>query len=377
MDFLTAVLYNHNIKFYLILSETDMKKSIISVILFLAAAVCVFTSCGKDEKTAATVGGAEVTSGVYTYYLDLVLGNPEDYGVNEKSFDIDVKSAVDSLLKEYVAVNTMSSSLGLSLPFNLKTQVAEETDNRWELFSRHYEKAGITKQDIYKIVTNSALKTNLLNYYYAEDSDIEPTSEKKLKKAFIKEYIGVKIIAASLSQTDTLGNKVSVSDTELSSLRKAFNSMAARANSGVNIEKIYSDYNSSRDLIGTESLSVYIFTQDSAEYGKNFFETISKLDNNEATVFEKKGDAIYLLYRVDISGDDYDYYYTHKTDVLMSLKSGSLDKRIEKVSNSFTVTENSDETKKIYKKVSQLRSSYDKTVPADKTTAKAESTTQK
>lgn len=330
-----------------------MIKRTVTIILAVLSVLSLFTACSKKAECALSVGGADVSNGIYTYYLDLVLSDPASYGVKAESYETDVKSAVEKLIKGYVAVNTLSSSLGLPLPYSLKEEAAQETESRWDVFSGHYEKIGITKPDLYKTVANSAYKTALLEYFYGTKGKEKKISEKNLKKEFEKQYIGVKIVASPLTTTDNLGNTVTVDSYELSNIRQAFSSMKKNANNGTDIEKLYTQYNTSKDLIGTESLSTYVFTRDSAEYGEDFFKTISSLKYNKADVIEYE-DTIYLVYRVDITGEEYNYYYIHRLDVLKSLRMGLLDKMLEKESSRYEVKERSSVASDIYSKVSAL-----------------------
>ncbi len=330
-----------------------MKKRIIPLLLGLVCILFTFSGCGSSLEYALSINGTEITTGVYTYYLDYVLANADTFGITQENYKEDAKACATELVKKYIAVNTMANDLGVALSYNAKSDVAEETDNRWELFSDHYEKIGITKQDLHKIIASDELKMSLLDYYYGENSEIEPVSAKKLKNSFIKKYVGVKIIAASLTTTDTLGNTVSLDEIEMKNTRSTFENMQKRANNGTDIDTLYSSYNSDKDLIGTESLETYVFTSSSTQYGDDFFKKISRLDYGEATVIEFE-DTIYLFYKVDITGEEYNYYYTYKDEVLSDLKLSELEEKITAKVSEFEVEEYSRKTDKIYKKVLEI-----------------------
>ena len=91
----------------------------------------------------------------------------------------------------------------------------------------------MTKQDLNKILTNKALKSALVDYYYGEDSKIKPTSTEELKNEFTKKYIGIKVIAASLTTTDTMGNTVALDNYELSNIRNMVQTMRDRVERGL------------------------------------------------------------------------------------------------------------------------------------------------
>lgn len=330
-----------------------MKKKTIALLLCVVCILLTFCGCGNDLEYALSINGTEITEGVYTYYLDYVLANAEGYGLTQENYEEDAKAAAGELVKKYIAVNTMANDLSLTLSLNSKSEAATETDNRWELFSKHYEKIGITKQDLYKIIASNELKITLLDYYYGEDSKIDPVSTKKLKKVFAEKYIGVKIIAAPLTTTDTLGNIVPLDDIEMKNTRSTFENMQKRANGGTDIDTLYSSYNSGKDLIGTESLETYVFTSDSTQYGSNFFKKVSALDYEKATIIEFE-DTIYLFYKIDITGEDYNYFYTYKDEILSDLKLGELEKKISAWTEKAEIEEYSNKTGKIYDRLIEI-----------------------
>lgn len=327
-------------------------KRIISLALIIMLILTAFAGCGSNLKYAINVGGVDVTEGVYTYYLDYALTHKSELSLDEDALEDDIEDAAAELVKKYVAVNSLWAELETNMGYDLRNDAAVDADERWDLFGKYYESIGITKQDLYKIVKSETYVTALTKYYYGEDSEISPIKTKTLKAAFSKKYVGVKIIAASLTTVDTLGNTVKLTGTSLTSIQRYFDSMEAKANSGADIDELYAEYNTSHDLIGTDGLDIYIFTKESTQYGSDFFKKVSKLDNNKATVIEND-DTIYLVYRVDISSDDYEYFMTYKNDVLLELYKDKIDALIEKRCADYEVEEKSRRVKKIYNRLTK------------------------
>jgi len=279
-----------------------MIKKIISVILCLISALILLTGCSKNE-TAVNISGAMVTKGIYSYYLDYAAGNADNLKLDMNDYESSAKKKALELIKSYVAINSIFEKLNLSLSYSLKAQSASDTDSYWETFGVHYSKVGITKQDIAKIMENNCRKTALLNYYYGQDSKVNPTSKATLKKAFEKKYFGVKLIAAPLTTTDTMGNTISLDDDSLTEVRAKFSSLKTKLNYGKSFEDVYSEYNMGEDIIGTQNPETYILASSTKEYGKEFTQTASNLSYNEADTVEYE-DTIYLIYRVNISSDN-------------------------------------------------------------------------
>lgn len=332
-----------------------MKKRLISLALIAAVVLLTFTGCGSGLKYAATVGGVKVTDGVYRYYMDYVLSHPEEFSLDSESLEGDIEDTVSVLVKKYVAINSLWADLGINMTYDLRNDASSETDERWDIFGKYYESVGITKQDLYKIVKSETYRTALTNYYYGEESKISPIKTSTLKAAFSKKYVGVKIIAASLTTVDALGGTVKLKGTALTRIRNYFNSMKSLANNGADIETLYTNYNNSHDLIGTEGLDTYVFTENNTQYGANFFSTVSKLKFNKATVIEND-DTIYLVYRVDIASDEYEYFMLYKNDILVDLYKAKIDALIDKRCADYEFDGKSRTVRKIYKQLSQIRS---------------------
>ncbi len=333
-----------------------MKKRLISLILSVTAIMLTLVSCSSSKKAAVNISGAEITDGIYTYYYDYVFSNREKTGLAQEAGEKEITEKTVELLKEYVAVNTMAEKLGVSLSYTLKAQAASETDSRWDLFGNYYSEIGVTKQDLNKVLTSNALKSALLDYYYGEDSKISPTSSSDLKNAFAKKYIGINVIAASLTTTDALGNTVPLDKYELDNIRNVFANMRSRLNYGADIDSVYSDYITNLDLVGTQSPETYVVTPSSVGYGEDFFKKISSLNYRTATVMEYE-DTIYLFYRIDISGDEAGYFVTYKSDILEDLCLSKLREKISAQTEKYeTVKEHSRTTAKIRKTVNEKHS---------------------
>lgn len=330
-----------------------MKKRIAAMLLVLTLVIMTFTSCGKAQKMAVNISGAEISEGIYTYYYDYVCSNKKKLGIKGDDTEKALRDKTIDLLSEYVAINSMAQKLGVTLSYTLKAQAADDTDDRWDLFGSYYSSIGMTKQDLHKIITNKAFKSALLEYYYGEDSKEKPTSTEKLKKAFNEKYIGINVIAASLTTTDTLGNTVVLDSAELSNLRILFGNMRDKLNYGSDISDVYSDYILSLDLIGTQQLDTYVITEETVGYGEDFFSKVSSLGYNKAAVIEYE-DTIYLVYRVDISGDDLEYFITYKSAILEELCLSKLEKKIASQAEKYVLLkERSSVTNKIRETVDE------------------------
>ena len=356
LDFLYFIVYNGMNYRYISFNASGryiMKKRIIALIMTLILILLTFSGCSSSQKPALNISKAEVTPGVYTYFYDYVYSNRKSFKIKGDDIEKEVHEKAVELIKEYIAVNTMAEKLGVSLSYTLRAQTASKTDSRWDLFGKYYSSIGMTKQDLCKIITNSALKSALLEYYYGENSKKNPTSTQELKNAFVEKYIGVNIIAASLTTTDALGSTVPMDTYELSNIRNMFYTMRDKLNGGADIDSVYSDYITTLDLIGTQSLDIYVITESSVGYGENFFAQVSALRYKTAVVIEYE-DTIYLAYRIDISDDDLGYFMNYKSDILEQLCMSKLDKKIASQADEYElIKEHTAVTRKIRSLVEQ------------------------
>ncbi len=309
------------------------KKRISAGILFaLLTLTFLLTGCSKGEKTVLNMGGANIKTGIFTYFADKVVNSPDNADKDEDT----LRQLIYDELKTYIAVNTLAGRNGVSLSYDDKVSCAEDTEDKWNLFGEYYSSIGVNKTDINKISENYYLKLSLLQYYYGENSKVKPTSVEELKAAFAKKYVGVNVIAASLTKTDNLGNVTSLDDESLKTIREKFSSMKTRLNYGADFASVYEEYILEQNLISSSQPEVFLFTRDSIEYGENFFNTIYALQYNRADVIEFE-DNIYLVYRLNITGDNYTYFGDLSSEILYGLKSASFNKRVNKEASKYTV----------------------------------------
>ena len=78
-----------------------MKKKTAAICLLVIIILSLFSGC-SEEKAFLTVEGKAISEGLYTYYLDKVLSDPSQYGIDKT----DGKAATEAALeccKRYVA----------------------------------------------------------------------------------------------------------------------------------------------------------------------------------------------------------------------------------------------------------------------------------
>ena len=271
--------------------------------------------------------------GVYAYYL-----------TESKNADEAL-----SLCRTYEATRVLMKKEGITLSANYKRIVAEETDNRWSLFSAYYESIGVTKQDITQALTGEYNKKELLDYYYGENGK-DPVSTDKIKSELDKTYVGFKAIEASYLKLSDMGESVSLSDSEKKSLKNRFESMAKSINSGaMTINEANESYNQSIGIIVTHNIETALMKKDDVLYGDNFFSDVSKLNKGQAGVIES-GSSIYLVERQTITSDDDGFVFIYRAEILEKLKMSAVEKKIDEIAGNIEVKIN----RRLCKQVEEL-----------------------
>lgn len=296
-----------------------MLKKLLSVAIIIMC-VLSLSSCGKS-KGYIKLFGEEIPEGVYNYY----------YAEAEKSGD-GAEEAAEYKIKAYVATARLMEKEGLTLSTNYKRMAAEETEKLWSMFSAYYEEALVSKQDIAEIQSREMMKKELLHFYYGEGGKNE-VSEEKLRSEFAKKYVGFKAVEGSFIKQSDIGETAEMAEIEKKALRKSFEAMAKRVNSGTDIDTVNESYNESLGLIVTQPLTLNVTKENDPLYGSEFFAQVSELAYGEAAVIEN-GSSIYMLERVPVEKDE-ETFSLYADEVLEEMKMAGVEKKIKKLMEEF------------------------------------------
>lgn len=376
-----------------------MKKAVAA----LFSAVFLITGCLSGcsaDRAVMTVGGAEIGSEIYRYFLDLAVQEMSAGMEAEGATEPDITSTVTEepaipvtetptvepatsvenattemqppagkistqalydrakeLCAEYVAVNSLFHAYNCSLTSAEKSDVSVTTNDLWRLYGRYYESIGVSKQTFYKIQLSTAYRDAILNALYGEGG-ITPVSEDQLRQYYEAHYIVFRAISGYYTSVDEDGNSVPMNEAERTATDSAFNNMAERINGGTDINTAYNDYlESIGDTQADETVTVRIASVDSQGYPEGFFDTVHVLEQDTATVV-RLGDYIYVIVRLDPYTEDSSYYQANKADILRELKAADFDTLVRDHAQSYdiTVKDSAQQSclRKIEKKHSQL-----------------------
>lgn len=268
-------------------------KKILSVLSAFSLAFVFLSACSKSEKPALVIKGNEVTQDIYAYYLDKVISNPSDYGLDFTSGETNRKDEAKKLCKEYVAVTAKFMDLDLSLTVSDKAAVSAKVTDLWRIFSGYYTTRGIAKQTLTNIETFNAVKKSLFLYYFdskgttavnkkngkaAVNKDGKTVAdETDIKNYFYDNYVAYRSINGYLTKTDDDDNTVDLSTEEINALKRKFEALSRRIASGDSIEEVGADYAAEQGNL-TVNTDMNIIRRDTSAYPAGFFEEVEAIE---------------------------------------------------------------------------------------------------
>ncbi len=318
----------------------------ITVLLSLAA-------CSKGDK-AVTVNETEIGEGVFTYYLQKVMSEPEKYDVKEKTQENIISAAV-TLCQKYAVTEEFMKTEGITLSNQLKQSAATEVEALWSLYGAYYESVGVKKTDITKVITHENRMKQLVDYYYGAEGK-SPVKEMDLKEEFVDLYVGFKVISAELTKINDAGEKIELTQSEKDRLKKKFTAYAEKINrDDATIDEVNVAYNDSIGLITTENLETVLIKKGDPMYGDGFFETIEAMSHERAGVIED-GKTLYLVQRQKIATTDEDAFYQYRSEVLEEIKMPEIEKKVKKLMKESEADVKQRKVLKIYDRLEEVKS---------------------
>ena len=283
-------------------------KKVFSLFLAIVILVLSFSSCSQISKVR--VNGTKIDNEVYYYFKDLC---KED------------KAQINKAISRYVAINSEFSANSLSLSPVQKSELSKRVNNLWHIYSVHYSNIGVSKQTIYKIETSKFYEDALLDYYYGPEGQ-SPVSEDAIKKYFKENYIAINFATDYLFNINETGAMVSMPDSEKASIINNFTRSVDLVNTGSLIETT-----TDREIHNT-----IINSSNDGSFPSGFYKEVEKLEVNGATTVII-GDYIFLVQRIDVFDETYNYYGTHRTECLRAMKGNDFNTLVDQWSQNYKV----------------------------------------
>lgn len=323
-------------------------KRFFSVLILAAFVIAAFSACGRSEVYPLEIEGVKISGGVYAYYLDKVLSDPEAYGAKKGDRE-SALSKTDELCKNYAALLNFAEKNKIVPAQYIKSEANEKTNGLWSLFGGYYRRIGVSKADILKVTLCESEKKQIVSHFFGKGGKNE-VSQSDLKQSFVELYVGFKAIEAPLSKVNTKGETTPLSEKEKADLEEEFESMAKRLRDGADIDSLNSEYCKKQNLVATQNLQVNLVKKNDVMYDNDFFEKVSAISHGSAGVVES-GNTIYLVQRVTIATNDEDAFAMYESEVLEYLKMPWVEKRITAIASKYKPKENKKAIERIYKTV--------------------------
>lgn len=325
---------------------------ILAVVLFITS----FSSCSSKKSHTVTAGDGFVSSGVFAYYLDKIMSDPKEYGVNAENKN-ELFEKTTELCCNHIATESLMKEKKITLSRSYKAEVAEETENEWSLFGEYYKSIGVSKPDLTEINTFKARKHQLVDYFFGPSGE-KPVSDAELKQKFVEIYIGFKAFEGSFAKTNIKGETVDMTEKEKEKLIARFRKMANKINEGASIDSVYEDYCTSQGLLAISTPEVILMKNKDPMYADDFFKKVSTISHSKAAPVTS-GSSVYVVQRVTIATSDEDAFSQYRTEVLREMKMPAVEKKIAAVAKELKPEYNSSAASKIYKTVSAAHTEND------------------
>lgn len=216
-------------------------------------------------ETALHIGGAQVSSEIYTYYYDLVKRSPEQYPGDARENTI-------SLCKEYVAVNTLAAERSITLKRSARQPLQHGLINSGS-FQHLLYGAGDQQADADEGSGNEARRELLLEAYYGANG-LQPVAEDALKDYFSKHFVVFKSINGYLTDTNDAGESVALSDDRIEEIKKQFNTMADSISKGTSIEEANTKYLESQNSTSVGEFTASVINGGNTDYPEGFYDQV-------------------------------------------------------------------------------------------------------
>ena len=318
-------------------------KRILCAVTALTLFITLLTACG-GPRTALSIGGAQISSEIYTYYYDLVKRSP-------KTYPGDARENAVNLCKEYVAVNTLAAELSLSLQTKQEASASAWVNQQWKFFSSYYTSLGISKQALMKVRENEERRKLLLDAYYGADG-LQPVADEELKAYFSSHFVVFKSINGYLTDTNDVGEPVALSDERVAEIKQQFNTMADNIRNGTSIEEVNTKYLEAQKSAAGGELAASVIDGQNMDYPEGFYEQVAAMKNGDVKVITLST-FLYVVQKMDALGDEGSYFTQYRTDVLQSMKGEDFEKLLQQRENSFEVDEKGGTLKRCEKAVDE------------------------
>lgn len=307
----------------------------------LAAAMLLLGACSDKNTYALKIEGTEIGGEVYAYYLDKVVSAPERYGLDADASDSELRKAAADECKRYVAVNTDFRNGGKPLTSAQKYEISETVNNVWLRFANHYNKIGVSKQTVNKIVTSEKYEEAVFTALY--DKGVEnAAAEKKLQDYFYTNYVSFRTVCVYF----TSASGEPLTQAEKSEMLAVFDALAtSKASTPEDFTQGFLDE-------GYSASDTVILKKNSDGYPDGFFEAVYNQADATVQVIVYE-DCVFAVYKENLREKGESVYASYRSVCISDIYAAENEERINLIAADLKVEENAKVIDEIYKKVTE------------------------
>ncbi len=316
-----------------------MKKLL--AMLLASSVLLLFGACSAKNEYALKIEGAEIGSEVFAYYLDKAVAAPERYGLKKNASASELKKAAVNECKRYIAINTDFKKSGKPLTSAQKVEISESVNDIWLRYENHYNKIGVSKQTLNKIITAEKYEEAVFTSLYDKGTG-NAVAEKKLQDYFYTNYVSFRTVCVYF----TSANGEPLSQLEKNEMLAVFDSLAAeKASTPEAFTQGFLDE-------GYSASDTVILKKNSDGYPEGFFDAVYK--QADATVqIIVYDDCVFAVYKENLRDKGESVFAAYRSVCINDIYSAENEKRINLLVSDLKVEENSKVIDGIYKKVTE------------------------
>lgn len=311
--------------------EKSQKKLLI---LFLILILSFSFSCTNNKK-------AKIPEDIFTYHLNMIID--ENPGISEEEA---IKQA-EKVSIIYYKVNRKFIESKLQLTNKDKKDIAEKTNNYWDMFYKFYDEIGVDKTTL----TNANKAAVYRKILISKDQEKSGAlTDDALKKYFNDNFICFKSVAFPIVKVDESGKKVKLNDEEIKKLEANLKNMKEAVKDDKNFEAVVAENDKNKGESESEQIELKIINKEDKRYSKEAIEKIFKTGVDKIEIINDD-ESYYLIQRV---GNDSQFENNKEFIIDSKTKQNA-----EKITSSWYKDEkfvfNKQKEKNIYKKIKSFK----------------------
>ncbi len=306
----------------------------ITAFILAAVLALALASCGAEKNKAPVlnISGAEIGSGVFAYYLDKAVSVPEKYGLPKNAGAKELTDCASELCRRYTAINTLFSQYGMKLSNAQKLEIAERVNDLWSCFGAHYEKIGVSREDIHRITSCSVYEEAIISKLFG--SDDSEAFEESVKKYFAENYIMFRTACGFFVTADEAGGDIEMTAAQKAELIKKYQAQAAAVTSAEDIEK-------AAQALGVAASSTVLLKKGQSGYPEGFFEKVNAVKDDTAAVIAFD-DCVFLVFKTGLASRE-EEYAEYRSDCIKELCGEAADELFSAEEAELKITANEEE----------------------------------